>query len=144
MMPFLLVSILVSTLQPKWSSETEMQFYHHHYHPFLHPLNDFLLSVPNLSITFLSIFISLNTLPLCTLMVSSIFSHTVFVEQRLKVAQLCPTLCESMDSSAPGSSVHWILQARISEWVAIPFSRGSSQQRYLTQASHIAGEFFIV
>ena len=42
------------------------------------------------------------------------------------VAQSCPTLCDPMDCSPPGSSVHEILQARILEWVAIPFSRGSS------------------
>ena len=43
------------------------------------------------------------------------------------VAQSCPTLSDHMDRSPPGSSVHGILQARILEWVAIPFSRGSSQ-----------------
>ena len=42
------------------------------------------------------------------------------------VAQSCPTLCNSMDGSLPGSSVHGILQARILEWLAIPFSRRSS------------------
>ena len=42
------------------------------------------------------------------------------------VAQSCPTLCDLMDCSSPVSSVHGILQARILEWVAIPFSRGSS------------------
>ena len=42
------------------------------------------------------------------------------------VAQLCPTLCNPMDYGLTGSSVHAILQARILEWVAIPFSRGSS------------------
>ena len=41
-------------------------------------------------------------------------------------AQSCPTLCDLMDCSPPGSSAHGILQARILEWVAIPFSRGSS------------------
>ena len=41
--------------------------------------------------------------------------------------QSCPTLCEPMDCNPPGSSVHGILQARIQEWVAIPFSRRSSQ-----------------
>ena len=41
-----------------------------------------------------------------------------------KSLQLCLTLCDSMDCSLPGSSVHGILQARILEWVAIPFSRG--------------------
>ena len=42
------------------------------------------------------------------------------------VAQLCPTLCDLIDYSPPGSSVHGILQARILEWVTVPFSRGSS------------------
>ena len=42
------------------------------------------------------------------------------------VAQLCPTLCDPLDCSPPGSSVHGVLQARILEWVAIVFSRGSS------------------
>ena len=51
------------------------------------------------------------------------------------VAQLGPTLCNLMDCSPPGSSVHGILQARILEWVAIPFSRGSSQPSDRTQVS---------
>ena len=42
------------------------------------------------------------------------------------VAQLCLTLSDLMDCSPPGSSTHGILQARILDWVAIPFSRGSS------------------
>ena len=45
------------------------------------------------------------------------------------VAQSCPTLCDLMDCSPPGSSVHGILQARILEWVATPSFRGSSQPR---------------
>ena len=45
------------------------------------------------------------------------------------VTQLCPTLCVSMDCSPPGLSVHGILQAKILEWVVIPFSRGSPQPR---------------
>ena len=49
-------------------------------------------------------------------------------------------LSDSMDCSLPGSSVHGILQARILEWVAIPFSRGSSQPRDRTQVSCIAGD----
>ena len=53
-------------------------------------------------------------------------------------------LCDPMDYSPPGSSVHGILQARILEWVAIPFSRGSSQPRDLTLVSYIAGRFFTV
>ena len=49
-----------------------------------------------------------------------------------------------MDCSPPGSSVHGILQARVLEWVAIPFSRGSSQPRDQTQVSCIAGRHFIL
>ena len=45
------------------------------------------------------------------------------------VAQSCPTLCDPMECSLPGFSVQGILQARILEWVAIPFSRGSSRPR---------------
>ena len=53
----------------------------------------------------------------------------------LLVTQLCPTLCDTMDCSPPGSSVHGILQARILEWVAISFSRGSSQPSDQTRIS---------
>ena len=60
------------------------------------------------------------------------------------VGQLCPALCNLMDCSLPGSSVHGIFQARILEWVAIPFSRASSQPRDWTQVSCIAGRFFTV
>ena len=56
----------------------------------------------------------------------------------MKVTQLCLTLCDPMDCSPPGSSVHGILQARILEWVAISFSRGSSQPSDRTQVSCIA------
>ena len=59
-----------------------------------------------------------------------------------KSLQLCPTLCDPMDCSQPGSSVHGILQVRILEWVAIPFSRGSSQPKDRIQISCIAGRFF--
>ena len=65
-------------------------------------------------------------------------------ESESEVAQLCPTLCDPMDYSLPGSSVHGIFQARLLEWVAIafPFSRGSSQPRDRIQVSRIAGGFF--
>ena len=53
----------------------------------------------------------------------------------LKVVQLCLTLCDPM-----GYTVHGILQARILEWVAFPFSRGSSQPRDQMQASRLSGE----
>ena len=55
---------------------------------------------------------------------------------KVKVTQLCQTLCNPMDYT-----VHGILPARILEWVAFPFSRGSSQPREQTQVSHIAGRF---
>ena len=58
------------------------------------------------------------------------------------VAQSHPTICDHMNCSTPSSSVHGISQARILEWVAIFFSRGSSQPRDQTQVSLIAGGFF--
>ena len=54
-------------------------------------------------------------------------------------AQSCPTVCDPMDYSPPGSSVHGVLQARILEWVAISFSGGSSQPRDPTRVLCIAG-----
>ena len=60
------------------------------------------------------------------------------------VAQSCLTLCNPMDCSPPGSSVHGILQARIVEWVAISYSRGSSQPRERTCISCLAGGFFTI
>ena len=61
---------------------------------------------------------------------------------KVNVAQSCQTLCDPMDSSPPGSSVHGILQVRILEWVAISFSRGSSLPRDRTQVSCTAGRYF--
>ena len=60
----------------------------------------------------------------------------------LLLLQSCPTLCDPIDGSPPGSSVPEILQARILEWVAISFSRESSQPRNLSWVSCIAGRFF--
>ena len=54
-----------------------------------------------------------------------------------QLLQSCPTLCDPMDCSSPGSFVHGILQARILEWVAISFSRGSSPPRDRTHVSCI-------
>ena len=54
---------------------------------------------------------------------------------RVLVAWLCPTLCDPVDCSPPGSSVHGILQARILEWVAIHFSRASSRSGSQTRIS---------
>ena len=58
------------------------------------------------------------------------------------MAQSYWTLCDPMDYSLQGSSVHGILQARILEWVAISFFRGTSPPRNQSQVSCIAGRFF--
>ena len=61
-------------------------------------------------------------------------------------SQLCPTLCDSMDYSLPGSSVHGISQAKVLEWVAISFSRGSCYpgiEPWSLTSSVLAGGFFI-
>ena len=62
--------------------------------------------------------------------------HPILYHMKVKVllAQSCPTLCNPMDCSLPGSSVRGILQGRILEWVAIPFSRGSSRFRDQTRS----------
>ena len=61
--------------------------------------------------------------------------------KRVLVTQSCPTLCDPMACILPGSCVHGLFQARILEWVAIFFSRVSSQPRDRTQVSCIAGGF---
>ena len=60
------------------------------------------------------------------------------------VAQLCLTLCNPMNCSPPGSSIHGILQARTLKWIAIPFFKGSSWPRDQTWVFCIAGRFFSV
>ena len=65
-------------------------------------------------------------------------------ESESEVAQLCPTLCNPMDGSLPGSEVHGIFQARILEWATISFSRGSSQPRDWTKVSCIADRRFAI
>ena len=64
------------------------------------------------------------------------------LESESEVAQSYPTLCDPMDYSLPGFSLHGILQARVLKWVAISFSRGSSRLRDRTQVSHIGGRRF--
>ena len=66
------------------------------------------------------------------------------VKVKVYVAQSCLTLCDPMDCSPPGSSVHGILQTTILGWVAISLSRESSQPSNQTQVSHTAGRFFTV
>ena len=70
----------------------------------------------------------------------------VNIHVRAKSFQSCPTLCNPMDSSPPGSSVHGILQARILEWLALSSSRISSQLRgrtHVSQSLALAGRFFM-
>ena len=68
----------------------------------------------------------------------------LLVKSENEVTQLCPTLCDPMDGSLPGSVVRGIFQARILEWAAISFSRGSSQHRDRTRVSCIADRRFTV
>ena len=60
------------------------------------------------------------------------------------VAQLCLILWDPLDCNLPGSTVHGILQAKVLEWVDIPFSRVSSWPRIQTRVSLIVGKFFII
>ena len=83
---------------------------------------------------------------LCITNTPMVYLHSVlfFPIHGVLVAQSRPTLCDPMDHSLPSSFVHWILQARMLEWVAIPFSRGSSQPRDLTWVSRIGGRYFTI
>ena len=67
------------------------------------------------------------------------FSIMVYNRKENEVTQSCLTLCDPMDCSLPGSSVHGIFQARVLECIAISFSRGSSGPRNWTRVSCIAG-----
>ena len=73
----------------------------------------------------------------CCLTAALASTHCCYV----LISKSCPTLCDCMDCSPPGSSIHGILQARILGWVAIPFSRGSSQPTDRTWVFCIAGIF---
>ena len=75
---------------------------------------------------------------------SNAWKWKVKVKRESEVPQSCLTLCDPMDDSLPGSSVHEILQARVLEWVAISFSTRSSQPRDRTLVSHIAGRRFTI
>ena len=66
------------------------------------------------------------------------------VKNESKVNQLHPTLCDPMDWSLPGSSIQGIFQARVLEWGAIAFSRGSAWPRDRTWVLHIAGRLFAI
>ena len=80
---------------------------------------------------------SLSLRPLLTEVCIDLANWTDLNKVKGTVAQSCPTLCDPIDYT-----VHGILQARILEWVAVPFSRGSSQPRDWTQVACIAGRFF--
>ena len=68
--------------------------------------------------------------------------HCALRQSVSSVTQSCPTLCDPMDYSLPGFSIHGIFQARVPQWVAISFSRGSSQPRDRIQVSCIVGRRF--
>ena len=83
--------------------------------------------------------------PCCVCQVASVVSTweaQLFMWSESEVAQSCPALCGLMDCSPPGSSVHGIVQARVLEWVAISFSRASSQPRDQAQVSCVVGRRF--
>ena len=89
-------------------------------------------NVPLISPIFLK-----RSLVLPILLFSYTALHCLLKETKVKIIQSCLTLCNSIDCT-----VHGILQARILEWVAIPFSKRSSQPRDQTQVSRMTGRFF--
>ena len=94
--------------------------------------------------------ISSLSLYMCVCVCVCVYTHTHTYmhacEKKVKVfiAQLCPIFCDPWDCSLPDSSVQGILQARILEWVVIPFSRGSYRPRDQTQVSYIAHRFITI
>ena len=81
---------------------------------------------------------------ICQLLALSFSSLFHLLPPESEVAQSYPILCNPMDCSLLGSSVHGIFQARVLEWIAISFSRGSSRPRNWTWASRISGRRFTV
>ena len=71
-------------------------------------------------------------------------SANLLLKVKVLVAQSCPTPCDPMDWNPPGFSAHGIFQARILEWIVIPFSREFLQLMDQTWVSWIAGRFFTV
>ena len=82
----------------------------------------------------------------CVCFLSLCFSFPVLhLKIKVKMELLSRVrLCNPMDCSMPSSSIHWIFQARILEWVAISLSGGSAQPRERTQVSHTAGRLFTI
>ena len=89
-----------------------------------------------------SILSPLLILSYCWINTSWRWSWGVVLNSKFEDQKLC--FVTTMDCSPPGSSVHGILQVRILEWVAIPFSRGSSWPRDGARASCTAGRFFTI
>ena len=86
-----------------------------------------------------------RTSVMCYKCLKGIIVGRIFISSSAATVHLllsCPTLCDPLDCSPPGSFVHGILQARTLEWVAISFSRGSSPPRDWTPISCLAGRFF--
>ena len=77
-------------------------------------------------------------LPFCHIFLIPVYLPLCNVYMSAKLLQLCLILCNPMDCSPPGSSVHGILQGRILEWVAMTSSKGSSQPRDGTRISYIS------
>ena len=84
------------------------------------------------------VFVSVFNNSLITFYVSIVDWLCLIEKKESEVTQSCPTLCDTMDCSLPGSSVHGIFQARVLEGVAISFSRGSSQLRDRARVSRTA------
>ena len=115
------------------------------------PLGHHTLSFPSACLYLLSLCLHLYSCPalqmkwfICTIFLDYIYLIYDIYAVMCLVAPSCLTLCDPMDYSLPGSSVHGILQARILEWVAMPSSRGSSQPRVQTQVSGIIDRFFTI
>ena len=70
------------------------------------------------------------------------FLQCMKVKSEREVAQSCPTLSDPLDCSPPGSSVHGVFQARVLEWDALAFSRGSCRPTDRSRVSHIVGRRF--
>ena len=95
---------------------------------------------PHFTISVLNVFLTTLILPWVYLS----YSWNIVKVYWVRFAQLRLTLCNTMDCSPPGSSVHGIFQARILEWFAIPFSRGSSWPRDRIQIFHVTGRLFTI
>ena len=87
-------------------------------------------------------FSNLNSLRACQMSTVTVAQDLISADWLVSITQSCPTLCNPMNCSLPGSSLHGILQARVLEWVAISFSRGSSWLRDQTQVSRTTGRLF--